>query len=82
MRDGLLKVEYPLIEENLSSIDDSMEKALCELNWTSTGKIEIWQVLCTIILINSLLKIYRHGSRKCVAKCVTWSTGLGRQSQT
>ena len=37
VRDGVLAVEYPLIESKLSEIDQDMEQALTELNWTSAG---------------------------------------------
>ena len=37
VRDNVLAVEYPLIESKLSQIDQQMERALSELNWTSIG---------------------------------------------
>ena len=37
VRDQLLKVEYPLVENNLKKIDQSLERALSELTWTSPG---------------------------------------------
>ena len=40
VRDGVLDVEYPLIESHLSKIDEHMERALTELNWTSSGKVQ------------------------------------------
>ena len=35
--DNVLEVEYPLIEARLEKIDEQMEKALTELNWTNNG---------------------------------------------
>lgn len=38
VRDTILDVEYPLIEEQLMDIDKQLERAISELNWTSEGK--------------------------------------------
>ncbi len=37
VRDTAIDVEYPLIEAQLASIDQQLEKAISELNWTSEG---------------------------------------------
>lgn len=39
VRDEVLAVEYPLIEDTLGVIDQQMERALAELNWTSSGEL-------------------------------------------
>lgn len=39
IRDGILEVEYPLIEDKLNKIDQEMTMALLELNWTSPGRL-------------------------------------------
>jgi dynein heavy chain len=37
VRDTILDVEYPLIEHQLEDIDKQLEKAIAEINWTSSG---------------------------------------------
>ena len=37
VRETILDVEYPLIEKQLNDIDQQLEKAISQLNWTSTG---------------------------------------------
>ena len=37
MRDTVIEVEYPLIEAQLGAIDDQLERAIGELNWTTEG---------------------------------------------
>lgn len=37
VRDNVLAVEYSLIEDKLTHIDEQMEQALSQLNWTSNG---------------------------------------------
>ena len=37
VRETILDVEYPLIEQQLRDIDLEIEKAIANLNWTSTG---------------------------------------------
>lgn len=44
VRDCVLAVEYPLIECKLSSIDQDMDRALSELNWTHNGRMHICAV--------------------------------------
>ncbi len=39
VRSTVIAVEYPLIEDNLKIIDEQLEKAMAELNWTSQGKL-------------------------------------------
>lgn len=38
VRQTVLEVEYPLVEEQLASIDSQLEKAEKDLNWTNDGK--------------------------------------------
>ena len=38
VRDTILDVEYPLIEQQLQKIDEEIEKAVAKLNWTSSGE--------------------------------------------
>ena len=45
VRETVLDVEYPLIEGQLQSIDNQIERAISELNWTSDGIILI---LCSV----------------------------------
>ena len=37
VRDTIMDVEYPLIEQQLQEIDQELEKAISQLNWTSEG---------------------------------------------
>lgn len=37
VRETILDVEYPLIEQQLLDIDQQLERAIAELNWTSSG---------------------------------------------
>ena len=37
VRETILDVEYPLIEKQLYDIDQELEKAISQLNWTSAG---------------------------------------------
>lgn len=37
VRDTVLDVEYPLIEQQLRDIDLEIEKAVANLNWTNSG---------------------------------------------
>jgi dynein heavy chain len=50
VRDTILDVEYPLIEQQLQDIDKQLEKAIAEINWTSSGKFFaggflIWHII-------------------------------------
>ena len=38
VRDTVIDVEYPLIESQLKAIDEQLERAITELNWTSDGR--------------------------------------------
>ncbi len=38
VREGILDVEYPLIEQQLMDIDNQLERAITKLNWTSNGE--------------------------------------------
>lgn len=38
VRDTILDVEYPLIEQQLLDIDKQLERAIAEINWTSKGR--------------------------------------------
>ena len=38
VRETILDVEYPLIEQQLLDIDQQLERAITELNWTSSGQ--------------------------------------------
>lgn len=45
----ILDVEYPLIEGKLTTINEQLEKAISQLNWTSDGThlhISLWSVIC------------------------------------
>lgn len=37
VRETILDVEYPLIEQQLLDIDKQLERAIAEINWTSSG---------------------------------------------
>ena len=37
VRETIMDVEYPLIEKQLNDIDQELEKAISQLNWTSEG---------------------------------------------
>ena len=37
VRGTIMDVEYPLIEKQLYDIDQELEKAISQLNWTSEG---------------------------------------------
>ena len=37
VRETIMDVEYPLIEKQLYDIDQELEKAISQLNWTSAG---------------------------------------------
>lgn len=38
VRETILDVEYPLIEQQLMEIDQQLERAITQLNWTSSGE--------------------------------------------
>lgn len=38
VRETILDVEYPLIEQKLLDIDKQLERAIIEINWTNSGK--------------------------------------------
>ena len=38
VRETIMEVEYPLIEQQLQDIDQELERAISQLNWTSEGK--------------------------------------------
>ena len=38
MRETVIEVEYPLVESQLKELDEQLEKAIHQLNWTSEGK--------------------------------------------
>ena len=38
VRETILDVEYPLIEEKLKDIDNQLQRALDQLNWISSGQ--------------------------------------------
>ena len=40
VRETLLDVEYPLVEGQLKDLDEQLERAIAELNWTSEGAWE------------------------------------------
>ena len=42
VRETVIEVEYPLVESQLKELDEQLEKAINQLNWTSDGK----QLLC------------------------------------
>ena len=42
VRETILDVEYPLIEQELRGIDDKLNKAINDINWTSDG---IWEYI-------------------------------------
>ena len=42
VRETLLDVEYPLVEGQLRELDDRLEKAVSQLNWTSEG---VWEYI-------------------------------------
>lgn len=52
VRETILDVEYPLIEQQLMDIDRQLERAITELNWTSSGE--------RIIIIPYILKRTVH----------------------
>ena len=52
VRDTILDVEYPLIEQQLQNIDEEIEKAVAKLNWTSEGKFNVHTIV--VIKINKL----------------------------
>ena len=37
MRETVIEVEYPLVESQLKELDEQLEKAIHQLNWTSEG---------------------------------------------
>ena len=37
MRETVIEVEYPLVESQLKELDEQLEKAILQLNWTSEG---------------------------------------------
>ena len=39
VRETIMDVEYPLIEKQLYDIDQELEKAISQLNWTSAGSV-------------------------------------------
>ncbi|XP_064397591.1 dynein beta chain, ciliary-like isoform X3 [Halichondria panicea] len=42
VRETVIEVEFPLIKEQLSAIDEKLEKAITTLNWTSEG---VWEYI-------------------------------------
>lgn len=44
VRETILDVEYPLIEGQLQSIDDQIERAISELNWTSESMPLVYSI--------------------------------------
>ena len=42
VRDTILDVEYPLIESQLKSIDEQLERGISELNWTDQA---VWEYI-------------------------------------
>ena len=42
VRETLLDVEYPLVEGQLKDLDEQLEKAVTDLNWTSQG---VWEYI-------------------------------------
>ena len=37
VRETVIEVEYPLVESQLKELDEQLEKAINQLNWTSEG---------------------------------------------
>ena len=37
VRETVIEVEYPLVESQLKELDEQLEKAIHQLNWTSEG---------------------------------------------
>ena len=58
VRETILDVEYPLIEKQLYDIDQELEKAISQLNWTSDG-IHLFLLFYLAIIIILLLLFYR-----------------------
>lgn len=46
INETILDVEYPLIEGKLRSINEQLEKAISQLNWTSDGTLDSLQSIC------------------------------------
>ena len=39
VRETVIEVEYPLVESQLKELDEQLEKAIHQLNWTSEGSL-------------------------------------------
>ena len=57
VRETIMDVEYPLIENQLKDIDKELEKATSQLNWTSAGNKYPWTIA---MLISANKSLYGH----------------------
>lgn len=65
VRETLLDVEYPLIEQQLIDIDKQLERAISELNWTSNGESE-YTYACTLRVVCHVNGVYAPMYNNCM----------------
>ena len=54
VRETVIEVEYPLVDAQLKELDEELEKAINQLNWTSEGEaiiIACVPKMCIFILM-------------------------------
>ena len=58
MKEDVLEVEAPLIEKQMNTIEQQLQKAVTEVNWTTTGKSE--STKCSYTHTCSYMYMYTH----------------------
>ncbi len=53
MKEDVLEVEAPLIEEQMDTIDKQLQKAVSEVNWTTNG-LCIKNITCTVLHLHNV----------------------------
>ena len=76
VRETILDVEYPLIEHQLRDIDQELEKAIAQLNWTSEGKKKNVEMSVAAVrrAFDALRPVHNttlHNALRCVAFALT-----------
>ena len=74
VRETILDVEYPLIETQLVEIDQQLERAISQLNWTSSGTYCIWVTTATQLYCVCVQCVCIHGYmyNNCVCIAGAW----------
>ena len=77
VRETILDVEYPLVQNQLAEIDTQLERAISQLNWTNEG-MGVYPLRVVGLHLRMLL-LQECGSilRRRGTRCVIWSGGSG-----